>query len=55
MQKYICVVCDYIYDPAVGDSDGEIEPGTPFEEIPEDWQCPDCGVTKEDFEPFNEE
>jgi len=49
-QKYICTVCEYIYDPAVGDPDSGIPPGTPFEDIPEDWECPDCGVTKESFE-----
>ena len=50
MQKYICIVCDYVYDPELGDPDGGIESGTSFEDIPDDWQCPDCGVTKEDFE-----
>ena len=51
MKKYICKVCGWVYDPAVGDEEGGIAPGTPFEEIPEDWVCPLCGVTKEDFEP----
>ena len=50
MKKYICTVCSYIYDPAVGDPDGGIAPGTAFEDIPEDWVCPLCGVGKEDFE-----
>lgn len=54
MQKYICTVCDYIYDPKVGDKEGGIEPGTLFEDIPDDWVCPDCGVSKEDFEAYNE-
>ena len=49
-KKYICTVCEYIYDPIVGDPDAGIEPGTSFEDIPEDWVCPDCGVTKSDFE-----
>jgi len=53
-QKYICTVCDYIYDPAIGDPDSGILPGTPFEEIPEDWECPDCGVSKESFEVFED-
>ena len=53
-QKYICTVCDYIYDPAIGDPGSGIPPGTPFEDIPEDWECPDCGVTKENFEVFEE-
>ena len=50
MDKYICNVCGYIYDPAVGDPDAGIEPGTAFEDIPEDWVCPLCGVSKENFE-----
>jgi len=54
MQKYICTVCGYIYDPEVGDPDSDIPPGTTFEDIPEDWDCPVCGVTKEDFEPYDE-
>ena len=49
MQKYVCDVCGYIYDPEVGDPDSGIEPGTAFEDIPEDWVCPVCGVTKDDF------
>ena len=54
MKKYICTVCSYIYDSAVGDPDGGIAPGTAFEDIPEDWVCPLCGVGKEDFEPVEE-
>ena len=54
-QKYICTVCDYIYDPAEGDLDGDIDPGTAFEDIPDDWVCPICGVGKEDFEKYEEE
>ncbi len=50
MKKYRCKVCGYIYDPAVGDPDSGIEPGTPFEELPDDWVCPVCGAGKEDFE-----
>jgi rubredoxin len=46
MKKYICTVCDYIYDPEKGDPDSGIEPGTAFEDIPEDWVCPLCGVGK---------
>jgi rubredoxin len=49
-KKYICVVCGYIYDEALGDPDDGIPPGTRFEDIPDTWTCPDCGVTKEDFE-----
>ena len=43
--KYICEVCGYVYDPAVGDPDSGIEPGTAFEDIPDDWVCPICGNT----------
>lgn len=51
--KYICTVCDFIYDPEIGDPEGGIEPGTQFEDILDDWVCPLCGVGKEDFEPYN--
>lgn len=49
MKKYICTVCDWVYDPEVGDPDNGIKPGTAFEDLPEDWVCPVCGVGKEDF------
>ena len=52
--KYISTVCDFIYDPEIGDPEGGIEPGTQFEDIPDDWVCPLCGVGKEDFEPYND-
>lgn len=52
MKKYKCKVCGYLYDPEMGDPDGGVAPGTPFEEIPFDWSCPVCGVTKDDFEEF---
>ena len=52
MQKYQCTVCMYIYDPEQGDETQGIEPGTPFEELPDDWTCPDCGVGKDLFEPY---
>jgi len=52
MQKYKCGGCDYVYDPAVGDPDGGIAAGTAFEDIPDSWVCPICGLTKEDFEPL---
>jgi len=48
--KYRCTVCGYIYDPELGDPDGGIAPGTPFEEIPDDWVCPVCGAAKSQFE-----
>lgn len=50
MDKYICTVCEYIYDPELGDPENGIEPGTSFEDLPTDWVCPLCGVGKEDFE-----
>jgi len=50
--KYKCSVCGYIYDPERGDPEGDIAPGTPFEELPEDWQCPVCGASKDEFEKF---
>lgn len=50
--KYICLACQYIYDPEVGDVDGGIEPGTSFDDLPEDWVCPVCGVGKDMFEPY---
>ena len=49
MKKYVCNVCGYEYDPAVGDPDGGIAPGTAFEDIPDDWVCPVCGVGKDQF------
>lgn len=54
MKKYRCTVCDWVYDPEVGDPDGGIAPGTAFEDIPDDWSCPLCGVTKADFEEIEE-
>lgn len=51
MQKYICDVCGYIYDPAAGDPDNGIVPGTSFETIPDSWVCPLCGVGKDQFSP----
>jgi len=50
MEKYRCTVCGYIYDPEKGDPDSSIKPGTPFEELPDDWVCPVCGVGKDQFE-----
>ena len=51
MPKYRCTVCDYVYDPAIGDATQGVPPGTALEDLPEDWVCPDCGVRKEYFEP----
>jgi rubredoxin len=49
MKKYICVPCGYIYDPQKGDPDEDVEPGTAFEDLPEDWVCPVCGKDKDKF------
>ena len=51
MQEFVCPLCGYIYDPAVGDPDEGIAPGTPFDALPEDWTCPICGASKEVFLP----
>ncbi len=49
---WICEPCGFVYDPEEGDPDGGIEPGTPFEDIPDDWMCPICGAAKSDFRPL---
>lgn len=49
MDKYVCDVCGYEYDPAAGDPDGGIAPGTAFEDLPDDWVCPVCGAPKSEF------
>ena len=49
MAKYKCSVCGWIYDPALGDPDGGIPPGVPFEKLPDSWVCPVCGATKSEF------
>lgn len=54
MKKYRCTVCNYIYDPAEGDPDSDIAPGTAFEDLPDDWVCPVCGVGKDMFVPVEE-
>lgn len=51
MQKYVCDVCGYVYDPAVGDPENDVAPGTSFEDLPDDWTCPVCGVGKDQFSP----
>lgn len=51
MKKYVCEPCGYEYDPAIGDPDNGIEPGTAFEDLPEDWVCPICGLGKDVFVP----
>ncbi len=50
MQKWRCVPCDYVYDPAQGDPENGIAPGTAFEDLPEGWVCPDCSAGKDMFE-----
>lgn len=50
MQKYVCTVCHYVYDPEVGDPENNITPGTSFENLPADWVCPLCSVGKDMFE-----
>jgi len=54
MNKYKCLLCGYIYDPAVGDPDNGVEAGTAFEDLPDDWVCPDCGAGKDEFEPVED-
>jgi rubredoxin len=53
MKKYECTACGYVYDPAKGHPGTGVQPGTAFEDIPEDWVCPLCGVGKDMFEPIN--
>jgi rubredoxin len=50
MEKWECVVCGYVYDPETGDPDGDIPTNTPFEKLPDDWVCPVCGASKDQFE-----
>jgi rubredoxin len=52
--KYQCLLCSYIYDPAVGDPDNGVAPGTAFDDIPDTWVCPECGAGKDQFEPVEE-
>jgi len=54
MAKYECTVCGYVYDPQLGDPDGGIKPGTPFEKLPDDWVCPVCGASKDQFKKMKE-
>ena len=50
MDRYVCTICGYVYDPEQGDPDNDVDPGTKWEDVPDDWQCPVCGAAKEDFE-----
>ena len=54
MSKYTCTVCGYVYDPAKGDPDSGVAAGTAFEDLPEDWVCPECGVGKDEFSPVED-
>ena len=54
MQKYKCLMCGYIYDPAKGDPENGVEPGTAFEDVPDSWVCPECGAGKDEFELYND-
>ena len=49
--KYVCIICGYEYDPTDGDEASGVAPGTEFENLPDDWTCPTCGVDKDNFEP----
>ncbi|HHW43384.1 rubredoxin [Desulfofundulus thermobenzoicus] len=50
MEKWVCTICDYVYDPAAGDPDNGVAPGTAFADLPDDWVCPLCGAGKDAFE-----
>ena len=50
MEKYVCMVCGYVYDPEAGDPDNGVEPGTAWADVPDDWSCPICGAAKDQFE-----
>ena len=50
MDKYVCTVCGYVYDPKQGDPDNGVAPGTKWEDVPDNWECPMCGVSKDEFE-----
>jgi rubredoxin len=54
MEKWECLVCGYIYNPELGDPDNDVEAGTPFEELPDDWTCPECGAGKDEFQRVEE-
>jgi rubredoxin len=54
LDRWICKLCQYVYDPAVGDPDSGVAAGTAFEDLPSDWACPICGATKDQFEKYVE-
>jgi rubredoxin len=49
---YVCDICGWIYDPAIGDPTQNIAPGTPFKDLPDTWECPECGAPKDQFSPM---
>ncbi len=49
MKKYVCDLCGYVYDPAEGDPDNDVAAGTAFKDLPEEWVCPLCGASQDDF------
>jgi len=55
MSKWRCTVCGYVYDPEDGDPENDGDPGTPFERLPEDWVCPDCGAGQDQFEEIEDD
>ena len=50
MDKWVCTVCGYVYDPEQGDPDSGVAEGTKWEDVPDEWECPVCGASKDDFE-----
>lgn len=50
MDRYVCTICGYVYDPEQGDPDNGVAPGTKWNDVPDDWECPVCGASKDDFE-----
>lgn len=50
MDRYVCTICGYVYDPKQGDPDNGVAAGTKWEDVPDDWECPVCGASKDDFE-----
>ncbi len=52
MRKYKCLLCEYIYDPSAGDPENDVAPGTAFENLPQNWVCPECGADKDQFVPL---
>ena len=55
MQKYVCDVCGWVYDPEEGLADQGIEAGTSFEDLPDDFECPECGAGKDEFSPAEDD